>query len=548
MFHKRLYKVSLLTIITLNALSFLAFRSPLLNWLSFTFILFSTALIAWKDLRYGILILLGELMISSQGHLFDIYLSTFRFSMRMGIFVIILTIWGLKFLILNFQFPRKFSIRYLLFSYRWYVLFGLFISFGIINGLFQGNRLSFLYQDVNAYLFFLLLPVFITALKSKNATNYKLQTTRLLTVWAAAITWQFFVSITLLFLYGHLDLFWRFLVPVYEWFRDQRIIEVGLYDYNFYRVFMQSGLWVLTGFFVFLSLWMFNQKKHAYKAVLYYYIIILLRKLKIAKHSSNATIQQSNNTPVCGKKLFASTLLVFAITVILISLSRSFWIGGFIGFLCLAVYYIEKNRPAVKELLMQGKNLLFLTLVSIAIIAGMLIVPIGEIPGLKSLSSIPARGIETGGAAIASRWNLLPPLWEGITSNLILGKGFGAVITYKTSDPRYLETHPDNPYYTTFAFEWGWLDILYKIGVFGLLTYLLLLGSVIYKGWTRIRDVSANETKKSIYAGLSIGIIAVIIVHFFTPFLNHPLGIGYILLCDSIFRSDAQSLHSSYNL
>ena len=508
MFNKRLYIVSLIIILALNALSFLAIRSSLINWLAFNFILIATALLAWKNLYYGLIVLLTELMISSHGHLFDVYFNSFRFSMRMGIFAILLIVSAARIITPQFILPTtiKFTIRTtknLILAYKWYLLFGFFILIGVANGLLQKNRLSYLYQDVNGYLFFLLLPVFLIALKPKKSTNAKLPTTQLLSVWAAAITWQFLVSTILLFLYGHVDLFWRGLVPVYSWFRDQRIIEVGLYNYNFYRVFMQSALWALTGFFVFLSLWW------------------------------NRT-SDKKNTP------YIEMILISLITVLLISLSRSFWLSGLIVALLYFTYQTITTRPRIISLCAKSARFGALCCVSIAIIAGALILPIGKTPGLKSLASISERGIDTEDAAISSRWDLYPALWKGIKSNLIFGNGFGATVIYKTSDPRYIAAHPGNPNYETFAFEWGWLDVWYKIGFLGLLTYAALLGSVLYRGWKNIRPAVLENNTNSIYysveVGLFFGLIAIIITHSFTPFLNHPLGVGYILLTDSIFR------------
>lgn len=502
MFHQRLFWKTLLIIALINLLSFFAFSSPIVNWLSFILILACAALIAWRNGLFGVYILLVELMISSQGHLFDVYIGGFRLSLRMGLFAVLLGIWGLKFLTQNPE-PRKLSglnFKTLFKEYRYYVLWGLVIAWGVVNGILQNNRPGFLYQDANGYLFFLLLPVFITAFANqKKITGYLLPVTRhLLSIWFAALVWQFVIATLLLFFYGHIDVFWRMLVPLYDWFRDQRIIEVGLYKYNFYRVFMQSNIWALYGFFVAIAVLFFTDFKPLW---------------------------------------FFTTS---AITILLVSLSRSLWVGGAVGFIWFMYLYLTHFRAPIKKILHHILTLLLGLITSVALITIILIIPIGKIPGLKALTSIPERATETEETAIRSRKALLPPLKEGIRTNAILGAGFGATVTYKTTDPRYLAAHPDNPYYTTFAFEWGWLDVWYKLGILGLIVYLALIFDIVKRGWRLSKYADASN--KPLMLGISSGLIALVVVHFFTPFLNHPLGIGYLLLADALLRTHNKNI------
>lgn len=496
MFHHRLFLKTLLIIALINFLSFFAFSSRIVNWLSFILILACAALVAWRNLLWGVYILLVELMISSQGHLFDLYLNDFRVSLRMGLFTMLLVVWALKQISnVKFQIKSKCQIsnfKTAIRDYRFYILWGILIAWGIANALLKNNNRAFLYQDANGYLFFLLLPVFITAF-----ANQKKITSYLITIWFAALVWQFIIATLLLFSYGHIDVFWRMLVPLYDWFRDQRIIEVGLYKYNFYRVFMQSEIWALTGFFVFLSHLFFS--------------------LKIKK-----------------SKLKIWTLLTCIITILLISLSRSLWVSGVVGLIWFAYLYLTRFRPPIQKIMRHALTLASSVVTSVAIIAALLIIPIGKIPGLKALASIPERATETEETAIRSRKSLLPSLKEGIRDHALLGAGFGATVTYKTTDPRYLAAHPDNPYYTTFAFEWGWLDVWYKLGIVGLIVYLALIFDIVKRGWRLSKYTDASN--KPLMLGLASGLIALVVVHFFTPFLNHPLGIGYLLLADAIFR------------
>ena len=101
-----------------------------------------------------------------------------------------------------------------------------------------------------------------------------------------------------------------------------------------------------------------------------------------------------------------------------------------------------------------------------------------------------------------------------------MGQGFGATVTYRTNDPRALASSP-NGLYTTYTFEWGWFDIWLKLGLLGLLAYLGLIFKIIKDG-----------LKINSYFSLSLvtGLLVLITVNIFSPYVNHPLGIGYIIL------------------
>ncbi|MDO8599317.1 MAG: hypothetical protein Q7S02_04365, partial [bacterium] len=81
--------------------------------------------------------------------------------------------------------------------------------------------------------------------------------------------------------------------------------------------------------------------------------------------------------------------------------------------------------------------------------------------------------------------------------------------------------------YTTTAFEWGYLDDLLERGLLGLLAELWFLAALMYRS---IREGGDR-------AALGLGLLAVALVHVTSPYLNHPLGIGILLL---VFASIAQ--------
>ena len=115
---------------------------------------------------------------------------------------------------------------------------------------------------------------------------------------------------------------------------------------------------------------------------------------------------------------------------------------------------------------------------------------------------------------------------EAIQQAPLAGSGLGTHVTYTTSDPRYIDTHGTNQV-STYAFEWGWLDLLIKFGLVGTLIFALLLGLLARDLW---HAATAHPAKAWLYLGLLATLLALVIAHAFSPYLNHPLGWGTLAL------------------
>ena len=72
------------------------------------------------------------------------------------------------------------------------------------------------------------------------------------------------------------------------------------------------------------------------------------------------------------------------------------------------------------------------------------------------------------------------------------------------------------------------------MGILGPLAYLGLIGSILLALWRVIKDKSEMVLEGINVQAISLGVfgalIALAAVHFLTPYLNHPLGIGFIIL------------------
>ena len=138
-----------------------------------------------------------------------------------------------------------------------------------------------------------------------------------------------------------------------------------------------------------------------------------------------------------------------------------------------------------------------------------------------------------GEAAVSSRWSQIRPLLWAISEHPVIGSGFGTSVTYESQDPRVLKNYPDGKYTTT-AFELGWLEIWLKLGLVGVIAYLYLLYRILRIGYESIKQIPSGKIKKYALAGLCVGLIAVALTHGASPYLNHPLGIGIVIVCASL--------------
>ena len=267
--------------------------------------------------------------------------------------------------------------------------------------------------------------------------------------------------------------------------------------FGFSRIFFQSHIYAVLGFFAMLPL--------------------VGDKLVYKKEALK------ENAKLLG-------LIASLVALIIISFSRSFWVGGAAALLIyfLGLLFIFKEK--IKYLFARSLVVVSIFLIAISIITLLVKIPMGGGKGGVDISSVLGeRTTNLSESAVGSRWNLIKPLWQAIEVNPLIGSGFGKTVTYKTLDPRALETNLTNEY-KTYAFEWGYLDIWLKLGLFGLLAYLVLIWKILADGWKHKDD--------KLFLGSLFGIIALGIIHFFTPYLNHPLGIGYLILASVIYEKN----------
>ncbi|HTW96363.1 MAG TPA: O-antigen ligase family protein [Candidatus Methylomirabilis sp.] len=480
----------------LEILSFLAFLSPVAERAIFILILALVLFFSLLDLRHGVWAILAELFIGSQGYLFYFDAGTIKISLRIGLWLIVISIWLARYL---YSLMRKNSswlsifLRREIFSiggFPFFLILFIFIFLGALIGYAHHHDFANLFFDLNGWLFFLLLfPFYEVFFNPRKPTIQPFSAIG--KIFLAATAWLGFKTFLLFYFFSHSFPATFLNDNLYRWLRTTLTGEITLTAAGFVRIFSQSQIYLLFA----LAIGLFG--------VSYFWATI-------KKNKRVLLILTLAGSLFCG--------------AILISFSRSFWVGALVIFLAYIFWAIRRRETKI----FLAVTILFITtiLLGAVLVAGVAKFPVPRPSSSFTLSAALASRADAlnGEAAVSSRSALLLPLWKKIASSPILGSGFGATVTYRTSDPRILAQNSSGTY-TTYAFEWGWLDIWLKLGFGGLLAYLLLLGSIINRGYLKDDWLGA---------GLSTSLIALAAVSVFSPYTNHPLGIGFILLAAAI--------------
>jgi hypothetical protein len=500
-------KYAFLAILAVEAVSFLGYLYPVVNKIGFLLIVLIALAVSVRRLEFGLWLMFAELFIGSKGYLFYFDLNGLNLSIRIALWLVVMSVW-LAGLLTYFYRNRSIKADLSAFirkirqgSEKYLAILSLFILWGVVDGAWRGNDYANIFFDFNNWLYFLLLfPLF-------SAIDTEKKLADLFSILAAAIAALTLKTLALLFIFSHELSSWIY--PLYRWVRTTGVGEITQVQGGFYRIFFQSHIFELLGFFVVFSLLIGRLAKLELK---------FLRKDKFSEYS------------------FA--ILTLLLSVILLSFSRSFWIGlaaGLFMLLPLAKIFF----PGVTGLIFK-KTITAMAIFSAAAILGVLLIVIlvkfpypHPLGGFDTSDLFSDRLTKTNEAALSSRWELLPKLMQEIGTAPLFGRGFGTLVTYQSFDPR-LTALPSKGIFTTYAFEWGWLDIWLKLGIFGLLTYLLLIATIIRDIFFKLR----GSSDFLLYCGLGIGLAVLAVVNFFTPYLNHPLGIGYLLLTLAAIRLD----------
>ncbi len=489
-------KYAIYAILSMESLSFLVHLNPWLDPYAFATISIIFLVIAYRSLGLGLLIAFSELLIGSKGgYLFASIVMGHEISIRMSFWFILMLIWSYdagREIISKKTNPFRFP-NITVWKYPMMILAG-FFAISLLIAIMTKNPYGLIFADANAYLYYLIIFPVIKFIKNLDEEQKPLLLQRALCTISIVISWISIKSLLILFLFSHrLDFFNGLL---YVWIRQSGVGEITQMAGGFYRVFFQSHIFL---------------------------IIYLVTALFWLAWSYLRT----------GPKIFngitvrlVTISLVLATATTIISMSRSNWVGLIVSLACLAVYTFWRFR-------IKGTLVLLASIVTLSLASYLLIITLIRFPYPRPVGGFDANDILQDRASelseeagVSSRWKLLPVLGEKIKEAPLLGSGFGETVTYTSDDPRVRSQNPDG-LYTTYAFEWGWLETWIKLGLLGTSAYIWLIFTSLCFFFKKAKSQHADEY---LAIGLAIGLVTIGAINFFSPYLNHPLGIGFILI------------------
>jgi len=462
-------------LVALEMGSFVAHRYPQFAdaiWLALVVVVFFSSL---RRLSVGFAALLVELIVGSHGHMIEMSLG--HLGIRQGLFLVVLGAWFIHL----FSDSTKAALRKRLSeafargsTFRKWLALYFTVVLGFISAWISGVPLAQAFSDGNAYIFALLaLPVLTISFSKKEFFN----------VIGTAITWLCLKTLIIFYVYSHFGP--GILRATYVWIRDTRVGEITHLVGYIYRVFLSSHLWLVP------------------------IALILMRALYC-------------RTKVRGL-VISAMMLVFA--TLIISLSRSMVLALGVGVIILiALSIFERERKNLGTMLIQAFISFVAAIVLVTIVANF---PIPRPGGYQSLTDVlKDRYGSIEDPAVGARWALLKPLWADIKNKPLLGYGFGHEVSYVSPDPYY--RNRNNGLVTSSAFEWGFLDIWTESGLIG----LIFIG---YFFWLFTKQLWRVTSKDQSIVMLAI-LGSLIATHIFTPYLNHPIGLGLLMALD-VFSS-----------
>ena len=486
-----MFRKTLIIMLAAEAISLLSFGFNFLS-LPLLILVFAAALvISLKRLEWGVYILFGELFFGSRGHLLE-----YGFlSLRLVIFAAVFLAWVIKEIekskIKNQNDNSKFKILGQLSWSYWALL--LIIILNVLQGYLKKNGLSNVFFDANGYLYLAVLPAVLAGIKTRG------QVSNLFQILGAAIIVIALKTLTLFiwFTYGITGV-----ATLYHWVIRQDIGEITGNVGSASRIFMQSQFWALVGFFIFL----FSHSP----------LSSPVKEEEIKKELPLPSWER-----VGARGWFAVASAIFSV---IMSLSRSFWLGGVAGAIFFAGIWLFHVKGRLGRLGKLGGVILLIAAVEIG---GIYLLSFGSRGISESVSS---RGINPASeAAGGARLLLLPILLDRIIEAPAVGYGFGKTVSYDSFLPDRVK--PENPAgtITSYAFEWGYLDTALKVGFLGLLVYLIFIARIFRIGIQNVKFKMQN-------LGILSGLVALTVLNVTTPYLNHPLGIGYLILALASFE------------
>ena len=455
-------------------LSILGYVWPVVSNLVFCLIIAAAIYFSLIKIEYGFLFLIFEFLIGHEGHLFELG----GLSLRLSLFLVVMLIWFVQ--KINDKKQRNFFAQFVKSpGLAMFLVFFFIIILGLLQGMIAHDPILAIKDFINYSYLFLIFPL-IDIFKKQDFVKNVFKMSQAAVIGLSILTIIVFILFVTNLAQVHDHFYW--------WWRSVVFGKATDMDNGFFRIVSSAHLLILPLFLIFLSFLIENRKrfKNKYKKYLIY-------------------------------------LSIGASLILLINLSRAYFLGMFIGLI----------------FLLKGINwrrwLIFFCLIVFILVAefGLLFGLISGGAALQGLgffkyriSTIFFLDQETSSLA---RMAILPGLINMIKQSPIFGQGLGATVDYTD-----LLTGQDK---TTFHLDWGYLEIWVELGLFGLIAYILVLLSIFYQGWQTIKKLEEHVFVKRLVIGLLAGLASLTVASLTGPFLFHPIGIFYLVLTAVIIIS-----------
>ncbi len=474
---------SLLGLLVLHGVAWLTQHTA---WtaIPFAIIVIATLIVSCKSLTWGFAIAMLEIIIGGHGHLIDISLGM-TVGLRLGIFGAVMVSVLYHLLVKKvrpvFVFERDMPILVILGA----VIIGSMI--GVAN-----NPFGQVFDDANAFVTLLyLLPVSMIVWTNEA---------KRIVLWTFALgaTWVAGSSLFLLYYFTHSspDAIWA----MYHFIRDARLAEVTL---------LSGPSWLVATFPN--GPWFFRVFEPAQAFVMLFTFVLCSMVCYVAK--------------TWKYRLMMTIPLALMFAVDLSGQSRSFWIGLIVGGIALAGAVLYE-RPSAREVIRMKATGVIAIVIAIVMMWVAIVLPLPSRPDVSNSPYYKGQDDDTRDLAVSSRWNLLTPMMESIGKSPVWGTGFGTTVTFISDDPRVRATNP-NGEWTTYRFEWGFHDIWMKMGLLGLFAFAWYFFSVLRAA---TRSIRSKQETRWLTVSLAVGVVAIFASHAFSPYLNHPIGLGFMVM------------------
>ncbi|MFZ2682166.1 MAG: O-antigen ligase family protein [Patescibacteria group bacterium] len=454
-------------------------------WIPLGLIGLGTLALSYKRLDLGLAVAFLEIFIGGHGHLFDVDVAGFSVSVRQVIFGAVMLAWAAQVTFVKLK-PQFIAHR------DWpLAIIASAILLGTVIG-FATNDVQAAFDDMNSYLLLAYVLPMISVTWTVERKRLLLQTLAVAAVWISLTT--------LLYLYGFTHLPGLLSHELYTFVRDARLAEVTL---------QTSGRGIsLLG----QQPWYFRVFQQSQAIALIFELVLVAGSLALWREAQEKL----------PKWLWA--LHVLGVATIIASLSRSFWLGGIAAFL-LILGYLALTR--FKVVMIVKRHVQFAVVLVISVVALWLLVaiPLPPRPDLSDSSFYRGPDDSSREVAVSSRWNLLGPMVLEIKQHPLLGSGFGETVTFISDDPRLRAVDPTGAV-TAYRFEWGYHDVWLKMGILGLMGYLWFLVTTLTVTLEAVRN---RDEQAWLMIGLTAGTLMLYVAHIFSPYLNHPIGLGYLI-------------------